>query len=96
MHPFLFSAILLVVIVGSCAAFCFTEAVNGLKDGLPDKAAFDQLIETEVPEAERKVAKEQLAFCFEKHGEIDLKDEKCVNIAAFSACATSLIAKTAC
>ncbi len=29
-------------------------------------------------------------------GKIDLKDEKCVNIAALSACATSLINKASC
>jgi len=79
-----------------CRAFCNTEAIRALKDGLPNKAAFEQIIDSEFPEADRKTSKELLNFCFEKHGEIDLKDEKCINIAAFSACATSLVTKVSC
>lgn len=39
-----------------------------LKDGLPNKAAFEQIIDSEFPEADKKTSKELLNFCFEKHG----------------------------
>jgi len=42
-----------------------------LKEGQPDRAAFESLIDTEIPEAQRATAKQLLGFCFENHGEFN-------------------------
>ncbi|ODM90294.1 hypothetical protein Ocin01_16387 [Orchesella cincta] len=78
-----------------CIAVCTTEAVGGLKDGIPDKDLFINLVKTEFPEAQQANALERAEKCFEDRT-FDKEDKTCSSIAEFSVCGTKLVVETTC
>ncbi|CAL8093723.1 unnamed protein product [Orchesella dallaii] len=78
-----------------CIAVCTTESVGGLKDGIPDKDLFINMVKTEFPEAEQANALERLEKCFENRT-FDKEDKNCTSVADFSICGTKLVIETKC
>jgi len=78
-----------------CISVCTTDALGGLKDGIPDKDLFLNIVKTEFPEAEQATALGRVEKCFENRT-FDKDDKTCAAIADFSACGTKLVIETSC
>jgi len=78
-----------------CIAVCTTDAIGGLKDGIPDKDLFVNIVKTEFPEAAQADALERLDKCFENRT-FDKDDKTCSSVADFSACGTKFVIETKC